>query len=230
VHAVLTAASVPALGGLTARAVQLAKEPTPFMRKAVGASAAGVLALGLLALPFVDEGGNGRVSGLAAPARSAGTPATAELPAASFDSAPAYSFSHGATESFGGRHAFIAPRSPRPASPPKAPAKTPSPPAATKPDQPSLLPPAVCGAVSLLCAGPGGNATPSLPIPAVPPVNVGVNVGGHQVGVGVTAGPTPSVGAVVDGTQIGAPVPATPTSPGATVQAGPVGPVNVPLG
>lgn len=224
VHAVLTAASIPVPAGF-ARAVQLAKEPTPFMRKAVGASAAGVLAAGLLALPFVGNGSDGRVRGLEAPSASSGAPAAVEFPAASFGSVPSYSLSPGAGASVStARRAFSAPRATQPSKPPARPVTKGTPPAATKPDQsdPGLLPAPVCDVLSLLCGAEGGG-TP--PLPAVPPVTVGVNLGGHEVGLGVTLTPTPAAGAVIDGTTVGSPATAAPATSGVTV-----GPVTVPLG
>ncbi|MCU1374489.1 MAG: hypothetical protein JWO68_1775 [Actinomycetia bacterium] len=226
VHAVLTAASLPA-AGFGARAVQLAKEPTPFMKKALGASAAGVFALGLLALPFASDNGNG-ANGVAGPTRSSEAPAVAELPAAAPISSPSYglSTSSGSSTFSTGRQGFTAPKGTAPKPPAAKPAAKPAPPAATKPnEQPGLLPAPVCAAVALLC--PGGNGAPAIPgAPALPPIGVGVNLGGHDLGVTVT----PAPGASIDDTTVVAPAPATPAEPGITVQAPGVGSLNIPLG
>jgi RNA polymerase sigma factor (sigma-70 family) len=233
VHAVLTASSssLPT-GSLAARAIQLAKEPTPFMRKAAGASAAGVLALGLLALPFAssDKG----VKGLAAPdgtVQSAAAPAVAEVPAASFDTAGG---SYALPAGIGGttsvdRRAFTAPRgtavtppaSTKSTTTTTAPAPTP---AATKPDAPANPLTQLLGPI----------LTPILPSPgAAPteiPANVGINLGGHDLGLGAIVGTTPALGVEADDTVVGTTDPATPTTPGIVVQVGPLTvPVPLPL-
>jgi RNA polymerase sigma factor (sigma-70 family) len=220
VHAVLTASSssLPT-GSLAARAIQLAKEPTPFMRKAAGASAAGVLALGLLALPFAS--GDKGVKGLSESngSQSAAAPAVAELPGATIDTpAGSYSLSTGATGSTTSidRRAFTAPHST--ATKPATKPKQSTPPAATKPDAPSNPITALLGPV-LGPILPGGTVPSS--------VNLGANLGGHDLGLSVGDS---GAGVEADDTVVGTPDPVTPTAPGVVVQVGPVTvPVPLPL-
>jgi RNA polymerase sigma factor (sigma-70 family) len=216
VHAVLTASTALPTGSLAARAVQLAKEPTPFMRKAAGASAAGVLALGLLALPFASNGG-GAVKGVTDPgaqAASRGAPAVAEAPAVALSSPGAATAGLAGTTS-ADRRSFAAPHGKAAAAPAKAaPKPMQTTPAATKPDAPSnpitdLLAPILKPVI------PGG-------APASIPANVGVNLGGAVAGVGAVVGPAPTAGVQVGDTVAGTNDPATPTEPGISLQVGPV--------
>jgi RNA polymerase sigma factor (sigma-70 family) len=228
VHAVLTAStSTLPTGSLAARAIQLAKEPTPFMRKAAGVSAAGVLALGLLALPFASS--NKGVPGFAESQGSAqSAPAVAELPAAApidTTSGSAYSLD-ASTMSRGsnGRLAFSAPGATTPTTTPakkKAPAQ--QSPAATKPDEPANPLAPITDLLSPITDPLLPSGVDSLP------ANVGVNLGGHDLGVGAVLGATPAVGVEADDQVIGTTDPATPTTPGVVVQVGPIA-VPIPLG
>lgn len=223
VHAVLTASTSLPTGSLATRALQAVKEPTPFTRRLAGASAAGVLALGLLALPFASNGDD-HVKGLNEPGTQAqsGAPAAAELPAASFDGsatapyATTSGYSTGTTSS--DRRSFSAPRGVTPAQAPSTPPATPPaapPPAATSPDAPAnpLSP-----LTDLL--------SPFIPAPVPTPdssgttAGAGVNLGPVDAGITAVIGTSPAAGVEVGDTVIGTADPTTPTSPGVTLQVG----------
>ena len=231
VHAALASTSVPATSGL-ARVVQLAKEPTPFMRRVVGASAAGVLTLGLLSLGVIDRHDNQAVKGLALPKQPARA-ASIDLPVATIPTpldstfgslslpAPVPAAPPAPTDT-------PPPAAPPPAAPAAAPAAEPpsSPaPAATQPDTP--LPGGVCALAPVLCqvvAPPQSQST----TPGTPAVAVGANVDGTGTGAAVTTDPAPSAGATVGGTSVGTPAP-TPTDPNTvSVTAPVVGTVTLP--
>lgn len=236
VRVALAASSTEGAAGFVAKATQLAKEPTPFMRKVAGSAAAGVLAIGLLSLGFVGET-DGPVAGLAAPRGTVGS-ASVELPEATISDSYAFptgSFTtggaaFGSVPSGSGRTAFSGtPSATAPATPAEDPlaAKAPAAeqPPATKPEDASPLAP-LCGLVSLLCPTGGDETAPPPALPEIP-VNVGLNLGGHEVGVGLGLDASPTAGATVDDTDIIAPAP-TPTDPGVQLQVGPVA-VPVPL-
>jgi RNA polymerase sigma factor (sigma-70 family) len=68
-----------AAGSGVARVVQLAKDPTPAMRRFVGAAAAGILTLGVASIGFLDRDSGAEAADLALPTRVI-SPASAVLP------------------------------------------------------------------------------------------------------------------------------------------------------
>ena len=226
VHAVLASSSGAAGIAGMARVVQLAKEPTPFMRRVAAGSSATVLALGLLSLGLAhrDHTIVPSASGPKHTIRSA----SADSPVATFDdSVLGYAWA--------------------PVSIPVVPAAAPPGPTASIPGHPvsgavsptgrvtpddsaadsttsaaSALPAPVCAAIAALCGSPGSDAPVA--------VGVGANVADHQAGVAVTVAPVPAVSVTVDHTTIGSPTPApTPAAPGVSVVVGPVS-QTIPLG
>jgi hypothetical protein len=157
VPAVLTAASLPSLPGtFAARATQALREPTPFVKKVTAASAAGVLALGLLALPFAN-GDDDRVGGLTDGDRSSvEVPSTPEVPFTNIGNLPAGAYT--GTPSGTGltrpstRTSFRAPATgTRPAPAKKTTPTKPAPKPQEQPKpEPGLLAP-VCDTAGLLC-------------------------------------------------------------------------------
>jgi hypothetical protein len=169
VPAVLTAASLPSLPGtFAARATQALREPTPFMKKATAASAAGVLALGLLALPFAN-GDDDRVGGIVDGDRgTVEAPSSPEVPFTNIGNLPVGAYT--GTESSTGvasprtRTSFRAPATgsrPTPAKKSTPTKPTPKPQAPPKSD-PGLLAP-VCDTTGLLC-----DADPPAPVDDIP--------------------------------------------------------------
>jgi RNA polymerase sigma factor (sigma-70 family) len=219
VLAVLASSSTTGSSGL-ARVVQLAKEPTPMMRRVAGASAATVLALGLLALGLAHQDDPGTPT-MAAP-RQTITTASAEAPVGTLDDAM---LSFAWASNTGSAAVAAAPSAPthpggaptagvpsaRPTSPtPSGSAADSGSPAATSP-----LPAAVCTIVAALCPAQGSDSPPLA-------VGLGANVADHEAGVRVNLAPVPSVSVTVDDTTVGSPTAPTPSAPGVTLQAGPV--------
>jgi RNA polymerase sigma factor (sigma-70 family) len=215
VRAVLTSATTtPPLG----RVLQLVKEPTPLMRRVAGASAATVLAVGLLSLGLARRDGHDApaVAAKHAVISSSDPLATADDSVLGFAWAPVIPLTADAAAP-PARTPFVG--GPVATGPARTLGLTPSPESdATDTQAPvagSPLPAPVCALVAALCTGSDSST---------PPVEAGVaaNVAGHDAGVSVTVTPAPAVSATVDDTTIGAaPVPA-PASPGVTVHAGPV--------
>lgn len=214
----LTASSATAPAGLGTRALQLAKDPTPLVRKAVASSTAGVLALGLLSLGLVSEGDD-RAERLSAPKNQAAA-ASAELPDPAVPPVDPLVQRFGDTAdsglSQGGITAFAAPTSGAASGSASgsasavtsSPGGSPSPLAAQNPDAPATrgegglpLPEPMCDlpVVGLVCGGIGGGtdgALPALPelpdfpgLPALPGLPVPV--------------PAVSIGANLAGQEIG---------------------------
>ena len=176
VSAVL-AASKGAGGGL-ARVVQLAKEPTPMMRRVVGASAAGVLSLGLLSLGLVqpkDDAPRGYV----APKRAS----AADIPV--LPEAFLATSSEGVTTSFSTGDAA--------AAAPPAPEAVVAPPAAPAPSGPVNNPVSDTPEEPLADSAPETSGSEP-PADAPSTVGAGINLGPDDtVGVSVTVGTEPDV-------------------------------------
>jgi RNA polymerase sigma factor (sigma-70 family) len=207
------------LAGL-GRLADMAKAPTPFMRRLAGASAAGVLALGILSIPFAKndtsdaptfaesrtDGGaedkgivNLPTATLAESTTTlpdgAGTPVTATAP-------PATS----------GPELALTPTSePAPAG---AGAQAPT---ASQP--PQEQPPA-----DQLAETPDSSEPPA----AVVEVGAGANLGDHTAGIAVEVGEEPAVGVAIDDQTIGTAPVTTPEEPGITIVAGPLGTIGLP--
>lgn len=250
VHAVLTASSVTSPAGLGARALHLAKEPTPLVRKAVASSTAGVLALGLLSLGLVSEGTD-RIERLSAP-KSQTAAAIVELSDPTvppvdplvqrFDDTVASTSGlvKGSTTAFGAPASVSAPSTtPSPAATP-APAGAPAPVAAQNPAAPATRdegglpsPEPVCDLplVGLVCGGLGSDtdrAIPELPdLPALPGlpvplpgVNIGVNLAGQEIGVAISLD-DPGIGVTLPGVgTIGGTTPSVPEETGLNISIG----------
>jgi hypothetical protein len=209
------AASALGAGAGMAKVVQMAKEPTPAMRRFVGASAAGVLTLSVLSLGFMDRNRDADAEPLA---ERHAAPASASLPDYALPVSYGTPLTGGSSGASGtgipnlstgpkGRTTFNPGAPGSGAEAPKADA--PKPPAASSPDAqdpPGNGPLAdVCTLLAALC-----------PPADVPTIGLGANVGGIPIGAGVTvdvADPLDStVGINVNGTQPLAPAPA-PTAP-----------------
>jgi RNA polymerase sigma factor (sigma-70 family) len=226
------AAGATGAGASLAKVVQLAKEPTPAARRFVGASAAGVLTLGLLSLGIIDRNRDADAD-----------PLTERQAASASTTLPEYAMpvSYGTpltgitTGAFGsgipnltsgpkGRTGYVAgapgsAEAPAPTATAPAPSSNTTPPPAAEAKDDSLI----CTLLASLC--------PPTSDPA-PTVGVGANIGGTPIGVGVTVDATdpgvPTVGLNVGGTQVLAPAPA-PTEPNtATVTAPLVGTIGLP--
>jgi RNA polymerase sigma factor (sigma-70 family) len=226
------AAGATGAGASLAKVVQLAKEPTPAARRFVGASAAGVLTLGLLSLGIIDRNREADAEPLterqAASATttlpdyalpvSYGTPLTGITTGAFGSGIPnLISGPKGRTGYVAGAPGSAEVPAPTAATPAPSSNNTPPPAAETKDDG------VICTLLAALC--------PPTSDPA-PTVGVGANIGGTPIGVGVTvdvADPgVPTVGLNVGGTTILAPAPA-PTEPNtATITAPLVGTIGLP--
>ena len=196
------------------RAVELAKNPTPFMRRLAGASAAGVLALGVLSLPFagsddtdVPTFADGRPSG------ANGDKGVVNLPTATLAESTT-TLPDGAG----------------------APVVATAPPATTSSTELAMTPaPAPAGQSS---TAPPQNTPPpdelaSTPDTAGPPPEVlalgaGANLGEHTVGVAVVVSEEPAIGVSIDDQTIGTAPVTTPEEEGVTVVAGPAGTISLP--
>jgi hypothetical protein len=209
--------------------LHLAKQPTPAMRRFVGASAAGVLAIGVLSLGFVDRNHDAKATDLASPSHEASADATTP------DQALAVSYASPLTGivPMGGdsssdavrrRSAYVTP-SPGGSSTPSAPAPA-APPSGGAPASPQpapLLPDQTCTLLAALCP-PVNNGDPT--------VGVGANLGGTTIGTTVTANPTDPTSSTIgltvgDQTLIGSPAPA-PSSPNTAVVTSPLGTTTLP--
>ncbi|MEA2704271.1 MAG: hypothetical protein QOD63_2216, partial [Actinomycetota bacterium] len=158
VHALWTSSSSAApAGGLAARAAQLAKEPTPLMRRLAGASAATVLALGILSLGWAHRDD---APATAAPRRTI-TAASTEVPVPPVDDAVlAFAWAPALPD----MPALLAsrPGDPRSSTAPGGPGTgaprpflAPDPIADTQAPATSPLPAAVCAVVAALCPSTG---------------------------------------------------------------------------
>jgi RNA polymerase sigma factor (sigma-70 family) len=178
VKAVL-AASSHAGGGAMAKVIQLAKEPTPMMRRIVGASAAGVLTLGILSATLVHPNDDDDARNFA-DQRRASTVETDELPEAVLATSTNFDSSAPAT----GPVAAAAP--PAPDLPPPAPAAPSGPSTSTETvnNEPPVADSAPSDDDSSGGSGDDQSAT----------VGAGVNLGPDDtIGVSVTVGAEPDV-------------------------------------
>jgi RNA polymerase sigma factor (sigma-70 family) len=220
VAAALASSSAPAAAtDAMGRVLELAKNPTPFMRRVAGASAASVLALGILSLPFArpddteapsfaerapvgSASEDGRIVNLPTATlaesvsvpESVGTTTVATAPPAPTDS--------------GTELAFTPAPEPAPASPTTP---TTTPPA----EEPQPTPPPSDG-------DDVGSATPEVDLGA------GANLGEHTAGIAVVVSEEPAVGVSIDDQVIGTAPTTTPEEPGITIVAGPVGTIGLP--
>ena len=240
VHAVLTASSATTPAGIATRALQLAKEPTPLVRKLVGSSAAGVLAIGVLSLGVVG-GTDDRAAGLAAPPTSP-RPVSLDTPEpAIVDDLPeritpftdrVAAGAPPARQTFGGPASTDAPATGAPATsdPAPAPSAPSAPPAATRPESTSPLPSPIpapltdtlctLAIVDGVCGGTDDAETEDDAEAApLPTVEAGANLADQTVAVSVDAAET-EVGAVVNDTTIVEPAPEPPAEEGVAVTVG----------
>jgi RNA polymerase sigma factor (sigma-70 family) len=217
-----------ALAGLTASRVQaalvsdhrglsrlaeLAKEPTPTMRRLVGASAAVVLGIGVLALPFTGNGDSLIPHlGERKPVQIAGAqPDPVILPSAS----PAGSTSHAAWLTSAATPLVLTGDAPADeASSPSADPAAPGQPTPAGDDSSAAQAPANDVDLGRIALGPVT-------------VGAGANTGDHTAGAFVEVTPVPGVGVTVDEQSIGSPAD-TPKDPGVVVHAGPLGRITLP--
>lgn len=216
-----SSAGAVSLAGL-GRVMDLAKAPTPFMRRLAGASAAGVLTLGILSIPFArsdktDGTPTFAEGGAAGDAEDKGivnlptatlAESTTTLPegtgTSTVTTAPPFT-----TPS--GELALTPAAEPAPAGQAAAPAPAPAQPQQQPPDELASTP---------------DTAEPS-PATAVD-VGAGANLGDHTAGVAVVVSEEPAVGIVIDDQQIGTAPVVTPEEPGITIVAGPLGTIGLP--
>jgi RNA polymerase sigma factor (sigma-70 family) len=213
VHAALASASSPASRWSVA---ELTKSPTPAMRRMVGASAAIVLGLGVLALPFTGDGKSLTPKfGQHTPVQSAqALPDSVVLPTAVLAD----------TSTFAAPAATALPvpevaRGELGVDQPTAAETAPS--AQPQPQPPSGNEPAPAPAPAEAPADPLGGTGMG--------VVAGANTGDHGVAVVVDATPAPAAGVTVDDQALGTTPAAAPEEPGVVVQLGPVGPVALSL-
>jgi RNA polymerase sigma factor (sigma-70 family) len=212
------------------KVVQLAKDPTPGFRRVVGAAAAGVLALGVASLGFVDRGGDDPAKGLAMPRRAVISPVSAVLPDAYVPLAGTFDGSESARDGgfgdFGGSGstgsgdatptevidggAVVVPVHDDPDGPDDT----------DDPDDPADP---TCEVLELLCpTGPSSGPT----------IGIGLNLNGTPLGTEVTVDPTAptetSIGLNVGGTEVldGADTPTEPNT--ATITAPLLGTTTLP--
>jgi RNA polymerase sigma factor (sigma-70 family) len=228
------AAGATGAGAPLAKVVQLAKEPTPAVRRFVGASAAGVLTLGLLSLGIIDRNREADAEPLTE--RQAAS-ATTTLPDYALPVSYGTPLTGITTGAFGsgipnlssgpaGRTGYVAgaPGTAETAAPTgTAPAPSPS----------TASPAAETNDGSLICTLLASLCPPtSDPASTTPTVGVGANIGGTPIGVGVTVDETApldtTIGVNLGGTQVLAPAPAPSEPNTATVTAPVVGTIGLP--
>lgn len=143
--------------------------PWPWADQAVGATTAGVFALGLLSATFVGQGGGTTVGDLGAPLTRSGGAAVAEVemtePLRAILAAPALSGAPVSTTSFGSPRtasgpatAAPAPAAPAPASPASAPPASPLQPAPSSATAPAPIAPVAPPAAPTITIPPLGPA------------------------------------------------------------------------
>lgn len=243
----LSTSSAAAPAGFGARAIHLAKEPTPLVRKAVASSAAGVLALGLLSLGLVGEVDNG-VEGLSAPKAQAAA-SSVELPDPSiplvdplpqrFTDTFTSELGSGSSAGWRSRTAYQAPTA-SPSASTGAPLAAQNPAAPATRDDGSLatgglpIPEQACAlpVINLLCGItptlpnlpalselPELPAVPGLPVP-LPGVNIGANLFGQEIGVAISL-EDPGIGVTLPGLgTIGSLTPSVPDETGLDLSIG----------
>ena len=215
VHQALTSSTSAAPAGMGGRVIEWAKEPSPWLRKVAGASAAGVLGLGILAASFLG-GPDTAVADLAAP-KVAGPLRELQLPDGPTLASTSYDIG-GAARSFG-RPGSTLPtggtggRSAPVTNVDNGTSSNPSAPAASKPKPKPAAPPATRGDDGLL------------PDRGAEPVSVGIGgrIAENEIGVAVEVDATPEVVLEVNDTVVaplGGEPAAVPEEDGLSVQVG----------
>jgi RNA polymerase sigma factor (sigma-70 family) len=225
------ATAAGAAGTGLAKVVQLAKEPTPAVRRFVGAAAAGILTLGVASIGFIDHGPRPEVTDLALPTTRLASPASAVLP----DSMVPFSSSGSAFGDLSRSDGLGGSGSGSGSTNDGAPGGgggsntgggtggggTTNPPPVTDPDPTCLLPAA-------LCPDP---EDPDDPIGLLPTLGLGLNLDGTPIAGEVTLDPedptSATLGLNVGGTEVldGA---TAPTDPNTATLTTPLGTVNLP--
>ena len=198
------------------RAMELAKNPTPLMRRLAGASAAGVLALGILSIPFArDDASDAPTLAESTPAGGDADKGIVNLPTATLAESTT-TIPDGAG----------------------TPVTAAAPPSTTSSPELALTPAPAGGAAAPTATQPPAEEQPpaeqlaetpdsSQPADAVE-VGAGANLGDHTAGIAIVVSEEPAVGVSIDDQVIGTAPTTTPEEPGITIVAGPVGTIGLP--